>query len=335
MMTAIEVREPSQIALARRRAAAAAGDAGLDSHALDRLAVVVTEAATNLLRHGGGGEILVGADPAQDGAGPAVDVLALDRGAGMDNVQACLADGFSTAGGAGTGLGAIMRMSDHADIWSRPGRGTVVHARFLPGRRPAEGIPAPRDLGGISVPMDGQAANGDTWAVRRSGGSWTIMVCDGLGHGVHAAAAADAARRGFAAATTEDPAEIIEALHGDLRGTRGAVIAVASIRPHERRLRYAGVGNAAAWLRGDGGGQRLVSFDGVVGRGVPRPRTLDYAWEGGALAVMHSDGIGSRWDLEAYPGLSTRAPILIAAVLHRDFRRQRDDSTVVVARIGP
>src|SRR3546814_9557617 len=38
------------------------------------------------------------------------------------------------------------------------------------------------------------------------------------------------------------------------------------------------------------------------------------------------------WDLAKYRGLAARDPVTIAAVLFRDFRRRRDDCTVVVVR---
>jgi hypothetical protein len=47
---------------------------------------------------------------------------------------------------------------------------------------------------------------------------------------------------------------------------------------------------------------------------------------------MHSDGLTDRWDLAPYPGLSERAPVLIAATLLRDHAKRRDDACVLVAR---
>jgi hypothetical protein len=44
---------------------------------------------------------------------------------------------------------------------------------------------------------------------------------------------------------------------------------------------------------------------------------------------MHSDGLLSRWSLDVYPGLARRDPALLAGVLYRDFRRGRDDVTVL------
>jgi hypothetical protein len=47
---------------------------------------------------------------------------------------------------------------------------------------------------------------------------------------------------------------------------------------------------------------------------------------------MHTDGLGTRWDLDRYPGITRRHPSLLAAVLYRDFARQRDDATVLVVK---
>ena len=62
-----------------------------------------------------------------------------------------------------------------------------------------------------------------------------------------------------------------------------------------------------------------------------RPQLFDYPLAEDALLVMHSDGLQTRWDLERYPGLQNRHCALIAAVLFRDYSRNRDDVTVVVA----
>jgi hypothetical protein len=65
---------------------------------------------------------------------------------------------------------------------------------------------------------------------------------------------------------------------------------------------------------------------------VARINEFSYPWADGALLIMHSDGLGSRWQIERYPGLSDRHPALVAGVLYRDWSRGRDDVTVVAAR---
>ena len=48
--------------------------------------------------------------------------------------------------------------------------------------------------------------------------------------------------------------------------------------------------------------------------------------------ILHSDGLTARWDLGAYPGLIGAHPSLIAGILYRDYRRGRDDASVVAVR---
>src|SRR5436305_2476683 len=122
----IQVDTADQAGEARRRAAGIAAALRLDETTAGRLALVVTECANNLWKHGGGGEILL--NPlGTDASG--VDVLALDRGPGMGDVARCFQDGYSTAGSAGTGLGAIRRLSSECDVFTADGQGTALLAR--------------------------------------------------------------------------------------------------------------------------------------------------------------------------------------------------------------
>jgi hypothetical protein len=61
-------------------------------------------------------------------------------------------------------------------------------------------------------------------------------------------------------------------------------------------------------------------------------RQFEVAWDPKALLIVHSDGLSTRWRLDQVPGLTAKDPTLIAAVLFRDFARQLDDVTVVVAK---
>ena len=106
----LDVDETSQVGAARRRASALGQAHGLDTDAIGRLALVVTEAATNIVKHGRGGMLVL--RPLRHGIGAAVEVLALDKGPGIPNVERAMADGYSSAGTAGQGLGAIRRLSD-------------------------------------------------------------------------------------------------------------------------------------------------------------------------------------------------------------------------------
>jgi hypothetical protein len=128
------------------------------------------------------------------------------------------------------------------------------------------------------------------------------------------------------------PAEILQYVHEALRKTRGAVAAVAEIRPHSGTLLYAGIGNISGVVLSRGASRSLVSHNGTLGMTVSRIQEFTVDWPADGTLIMHSDGLQSRWDLSAYAGLLARHPAIIGGVLLRDFRRQRDDASVVVVK---
>ncbi|MDA0180227.1 ATP-binding protein [Solirubrobacter phytolaccae] len=316
----LRVDDPSGVAPVRRAVEELADDLGLDEQRKGEAAIVVTELATNLVRHGGGGEIILRVNRA---SGATIDAIASDRGPGIGNYARARDDGFSTGGGPGNGLGAIGRLSVAMDVHSGAGQGTVVLARL--------GTDAPDSgVDGIALPMAGETASGDAWGHVVEGDQVTILAVDGLGHGDDAAAAANAAVRELR--TGMDPMALLTRIHGALRSTRGAAGAVAYWNRRTHKLQYAGIGNIAASIVVDGESRSLVSMPGILGHGIQRPRPFDYELPPGGLLVMHSDGLRSGWDLAAYPGVARRDPLLTAALLIRDFERGRDDVSVVVAR---
>jgi hypothetical protein len=123
-------------------------------------------------------------------------------------------------------------------------------------------------------------------------------------------------------------------LHGPLRATRGASLAIAELHFGSKTVRYAGVGNIAGTILHGELSHSMVSHNGIVGHELHSVVEFQYQWDPGRTMVLHSDGLQTRWKIDAYPGLIVRHPALIAGVLYRDFHRGRDDATVVVARQG-
>jgi hypothetical protein len=117
-----------------------------------------------------------------------------------------------------------------------------------------------------------------------------------------------------------------------LRRTRGAAVAVAEIALTTQLIHFAGVGNIAGTVLAPAGRHGLVSLNGIVGSALPKIQTFTHPWADTALLVMHSDGLQSRWDFNAYPGLTLRHPSLIAGVLYRQYTRGRDDVTVIAVK---
>jgi hypothetical protein len=124
----------------------------------------------------------------------------------------------------------------------------------------------------------------------------------------------------------------VQAAHEALRITRGAALAVARIDYAADDVRFAGIGNVAGIVTDGHARRALVSHNGIVGHNMRKVQEFTQACVPGALCILHSDGLQTQWNLADYPGLALRAPLLIAAILMRDFSRRRDDAMVLVAR---
>ena len=319
----VAVVEATQVGEARRAAVALAEALDFDEQQAGEVAIAATEAATNLARHAQGGEVVIRSVH----AGPAawVELIAIDRGPGMANMVDALRDGYSTGTTPGTGLGAIRRLSATFDAYTHAPSGTVLLSRLGP-----SGATAPA-VGVVCLPKRGEVANGDAWAVEDAGGGRTlVLVADGLGHGLQAAEASRRAVRLFRDNLTLDTPGIVDALHAGLRATRGAAVAVAELRRGQSQVRFTGLGNIAASIVTDGKSRSMVSQNGTAGVVAHRVQEFTYPWDETSLLVMHSDGLSGQWQLDRYPGLRSRCPAVIAGVLYRDFRRERDDVTVLV-----
>jgi anti-sigma regulatory factor (Ser/Thr protein kinase) len=300
---------------------------------IQRLALVVTEAAANIAEHAGRGEILL---RAIFGDVPAtVEVLALDRGPGIANVAKALRDDFSTSGSAGLGLGKIARTATLFDISSTPGKGTALLARVAASETKWKQEPG-LTWGVVCVPKRGEAVCGDAWAVTPGALRNTILVVDGLGHGELAFKAARQALSDFWDQPAGSPAATLEAVHRAMKadhGNRGAVAAVAEIDWQRRELRFCGAGNISGTIVPPAGrASNLVSHSGTLGDNVTRFQEFTHAWPAQGLLVLNSDGLSNAWELSSYPGLSRKHPSLIAAVLYRDFASRKDDVVVLVGR---
>lgn len=328
-MRAVSVADPSQVAQARREAMELAARHGFGDEAAGRVGLVATELASNLIKHGGGGDMLTGAY--DDGDRGGIELIALDRGRGMADVNACLRDGYSSAGTRGQGLGAVQRLSDFLDIASWPGNGTAVLARLSANRRIGQEA---AKLGVVSVAKPGEEVCGDSWAVANAGENGTLCVIDGLGHGPDAAEASVEGVRLFHRFSGHQVGTLIDYIHGGLRATRGAAVSIARYDRAQGKIVFAGIGNVAGVIAYRGTLRRMVSMSGTAGYQVRKIQSFDYPFVGG-LVILYSDGLSATWTLEKYPNIERFHPTLIAALLYRDYCRGRDDATVLVGKWLP
>ncbi len=325
----LPVVEQSQTGESRRRAVSWAVDQGCPPEATAQLALVVAELARNLPLHTKqGGALLLRLlrkDPFE------FEVLAVDHGPGRANFQYCLNDGYSTAGTAGTGLGAVRRASAIFDFYSQPETGTALLSQLCGEYNTTQ---RKDGLGVVNVPIKGEQICGDSFGHQVTDkGRVRLIIADGLGHGPLAAEASLLAVDVFQAGARYELPALIEQMHGALRATRGAAVAIAEIDTNAGNVRYAGVGNIAGVVLSQAKASHMVSLNGTVGSTLPSVREFTYPWIPGSILVMNSDGVKTQWRLDRYAGLLERHPSLIAGILFRDYSRGTDDTTVAVLKL--
>lgn len=136
----ILVEKELDVALARQEGKRLAQALGFGPTAQARIATSISELATNLVFHAGGGTItlspIVGANPCgrptcgRPTGRQGLEVLCEDSGPGIEDIELAMQDGYSTAGGLGGGLPGTKRLMDEFEIQSQVGVGTRVVARM-------------------------------------------------------------------------------------------------------------------------------------------------------------------------------------------------------------
>lgn len=328
----MEITDRSQVSEARYQVERITE--GLQFNEVDAgsVTIMVTEMTKNLCKHASRGELIVQTIGFHGLLG--IELLSLDKVPGMSNPSECLRDGYSTKGTPGTGLGALVRLATTFDVYTAAGNGTALLVRFLPKTMKTDIPPTEIELGALCLPQPGEGVSGDNWAVLNRQGTTLIMVSDGLGHGPLASEASREAVLAFRRNPHAPPVTMLEKIHLALRGTRGAAVAVAEVDWVRSVVRFAGVGNISGVIVTSGTERHMVSHYGIVGSQIRKIQEFDYPLPDGSVVILHSDGLSARWSLNAYPGLASRHPALIAAMLYRDCWRGTDDAAVVGVKRG-
>ena len=79
-MHPLQIADASQVGAARRAAVELAQSLGFDEATTGRVSVIVTEAGTNLVKHGRGGHLVLGV--VEEAGRSQLEIVALDRGPG-------------------------------------------------------------------------------------------------------------------------------------------------------------------------------------------------------------------------------------------------------------
>jgi serine phosphatase RsbU (regulator of sigma subunit) len=181
--------------------------------------------------------------------------------------------------------------------------------------------------------LAGEATSGDLHVVSSWRGGTLVAVIDGLGHGIEAADAAQAAAVVLSAHDGGPLDALLASCHAALRPTRGAVITVAAIDHVTSTLTWVGVGDVEAVLfRSDPAAPRaretILLRNGIVGGQLPALRPATFALTAGDTLVMATDGVAQAFVQSLPPG----APGDVAARILETHGKLPDDALVLVAR---
>jgi serine/threonine-protein kinase RsbT len=120
----VQLRDESDVGVARRHARLLARETGLPETRAEALATAVSELARNCLLYAKDGEVLLGVGRTEGRI--CVFAVARDSGPGIADLAQALQDGHSTGSGLGLGLPSAKRLVDAFDIRSDVGVGTTI-----------------------------------------------------------------------------------------------------------------------------------------------------------------------------------------------------------------
>ncbi len=336
----IHIAHAIDAAAAHHAAKEVASSIGFNPQACEEIAIAVSELATNQYTHAKGGQIVI--EPiAGERAGILVE--ALDTGPGFADLEQALADGFSSTGGLGLGLGSVNRLMDQFEVQSLPGQGArITCKRWLHPELAEKGSPR-LDIGVATRPLPGTSVNGDSFVIKQWKDHALVGVIDGLGHGQLASLASTAARQ-FIETHPDQPLEAL--FRGTARAclaTRGVVMALAQFdfagpapdgehspdSPAGRFL-FASVGNIEVRLLGARADFKLRR--GIIGPSAPNAPVTEHRWTRESLLILHSDGLTTRWQPQDFPNLAAVSASEAAQELLNSLAKDNDDATVMVVK---
>jgi anti-sigma regulatory factor (Ser/Thr protein kinase) len=328
----LSISHLSNVGEARRAAKTVAAALGFAPEVGEEIALAVMELATNLVKHTSGGTLIL--TPLNVGERTGLQVETDDLGPGIADVELALADGFSTAGSLGNGLGAVNRLMDEFDISSGRGLGTRIVCHKWLRQSPPRIRTCPLAFGVATRSRTKNDLNGDAFVIKQWAESALVGVIDGLGHGQFAHRAAQAACQ-YVESHFDLPLEQIFLGAGRACiATRGVVMALARFDWGQDRLTFASVGNIEVRIFPSSRSFHFIIRRGIVGLNAPRPVVTESPWAAGNLMVLHSDGLNTHWSWEDFPGLTGQPADVAAQALLRKLAKEDDDATVVVVGRG-
>jgi serine/threonine-protein kinase RsbT len=122
----ITVRSESDIVLARNEGRAICEELGYTLALQIKVSTAISELARNIVLYAGSGQIVL---KIVDHPEVGLEIIARDRGPGIDDLEAVLSGRYDSKTGMGMGLYGTRNLMDDFQISTQPGRGTEVIVR--------------------------------------------------------------------------------------------------------------------------------------------------------------------------------------------------------------
>jgi anti-sigma regulatory factor (Ser/Thr protein kinase) len=329
----LKANDRSYFAILKKEVHALAVSGGFSARKVGEIDIIVAEMVTNLVKHAGGGDLLVKLIEEEGIQG--LEIIAIDNGVGMTDVTRMVADGVSTKNTLGQGLGAMKRLADIFQVYSLKDWGTAILCRIFEEPLPKFRKQAKVEIRTVMIPKAGETECGDGFSAIVTDDAVKLFLGDGLGHGPEAAKAVLTAIEVFTQCNETVPSEIIRRMNEAVKKTRGLVGTVAVYSISERKWRLCGVGNIATRINSHLSSRSYNAYNGIIGLNVPNTlMNQEVAYEEGQHIILCSDGIKSRWETYKYPAILRYDASLFAASLLKDFARHTDDMSVAVCKIN-
>ena len=156
---AFKADDRSYFAILKKDIHALAVGASFTDAKVGELDIIVAELVSNLVKHAGGGQVLV--KLVEDGGRQGIELISLDNGPGMTDITRMVADGVSTKNTLGQGLGAMKRLSDVFQVYSQKDWGTVILIRLFKDALPFFKKLPKEEIRSVVLPKPGETACGD------------------------------------------------------------------------------------------------------------------------------------------------------------------------------
>ena len=328
-----KAEDRSYFAIVKKEIHALAVSANFSDKKLGEIDIIVAETVTNLVKHAGGGQVLVRLVEEQSIQG--IELISIDNGPGMTDVTRMVADGVSTKNTLGQGLGAIKRLSDLFQVYSLKDWGTVMLIRVFESELRVARKPEKWEFNSVILPKPGETECGDGLFYTVTKDHLKFFLGDGLGHGTEAAKAVMTAGDAFLEFDEVEPGEIIRHINKAVKKTRGLVGTVAVFSFKEKTWRICGVGNISSKINSPESAKNYMSYNGIIGLNLPNTlNAQEIPYEPGQHLVMCSDGLKSRWDSIRYPAIMRYDLSIVSAALLKEFARNTDDMAVLTCKIN-